>query len=116
MAGNRDKNSDEYRAGRWFTGHTWSVVASSWPFALSKTAGIVRVGRAQWAVATEQMNPFEMVMVACSVFAVAIFAAFFLALLPNRLMWSLARQYSISNVLYYLFCGGLIGGILSAVA
>jgi hypothetical protein len=111
---NKPSMPDADRGAHFMKGHLWSVVAASWAFAAGKAASTHFDG----AILASGNLPgllFQMILVTCSVFAIVLFVAMIVAFIPMLAIWLLAREFSISNVWYYVVAGALSGAALSLV-
>ncbi len=98
--------ADADRQANVLRAHLWAAVATAWAFAASKT-----ILAGEFA----SVPLIRLLLTTCSIFALVFFLALIAGFLPSLLIWSLARQYAIGAIWYFLATGASAGAALSAV-
>jgi hypothetical protein len=104
----------EERAGRLMKGYFWCATAAAWTFAVSKAAQI-QFDSAISMPRTLSIQLFQTLLMSCQIFAISLLLALIATFIPALFAWRLARQFSISNVSYFLAAGVLGAAIISPV-
>ncbi len=99
----------------YFVGYVCAVIVASLTFVLiSTTAGLLDGALSTVHPLSERAS--QMLIMACLMFAIIAFVAFFTAAIPVYIAQKVSERFSIEACWFFVICGALTGLLLSPVA